>query len=499
MCAATYERYFTRPRAAAAAVPPPPPPRSCRRVGDAVGVEDIARVAPGVYLATSDDRMALWEIDAQPVDAVPDGALYAIAVAEGAADAGDPVLTRLELRNFPRGVAFHPHGLFYDAAAREAYVINHAYARGGERVDVFGVEARGRGLAVTYRRSVAPPSIADQHSMLNDLVVTGPDELYATQFLVVPMLPTGKAGFWGKLRHLKGFAIVGTNRRAAAIWRCTGIGPKMATVRTQSFMNGCGKDRRRRRGVLQEPARTSQNLPVPPPFKDETCRPSPRARTIVATDAEHCHKRLAAARQRASRTRGTSQASRHERQITLGTPQCAPVAGSVKRAHFYDGIAASPDGSRILAGDPLQTLNPPPPPFPAPFPAPPQSAVLVFDRDAATGALQYAETVPLAVAPDNISTDHTSKTEAYMIGSIHAMDYLKVTLKAPHVAKTADLAGASGRGGATRLVRRADGSYASELLHFTNQLPGVSCAVPVGTARVMSGSWYSNGVLICKV
>lgn len=49
----------------------------------------------------------------------------------------------LELSGFPAGVAFHPHGIFFHRPSSCLYVVNHAYHRGGERIDIFNVALRG--------------------------------------------------------------------------------------------------------------------------------------------------------------------------------------------------------------------------------------------------------------------------------------------------------------------------------------------------------------------
>ena len=41
--------------------------------------------------------------------------------------------------DFPPQVAFHPHGIYFYEPTASLYVVNHAYARGGERIDVFRV------------------------------------------------------------------------------------------------------------------------------------------------------------------------------------------------------------------------------------------------------------------------------------------------------------------------------------------------------------------------
>lgn len=51
----------------------------------------------------------------------------------------DPLVSPLELEGFPADTAFHPHGMHFRRETGELFVINHAYAKGGERIDVFKV------------------------------------------------------------------------------------------------------------------------------------------------------------------------------------------------------------------------------------------------------------------------------------------------------------------------------------------------------------------------
>jgi hypothetical protein len=43
------------------------------------------------------------------------------------------------MNGFPKNVAFHPHGIYIrkDQSKSWLYVVNHAYDRGGERIEVF--------------------------------------------------------------------------------------------------------------------------------------------------------------------------------------------------------------------------------------------------------------------------------------------------------------------------------------------------------------------------
>lgn len=50
-------------------------------------------------------------------------------------------LEQVKIENFPYDVAFHPHGIFLDRENQQLYVVNHAYAKGGERIDIFNVDS----------------------------------------------------------------------------------------------------------------------------------------------------------------------------------------------------------------------------------------------------------------------------------------------------------------------------------------------------------------------
>ncbi|MEE4248261.1 MAG: hypothetical protein V2I33_22965 [Kangiellaceae bacterium] len=79
-------------------------------------------------------------------------------------------LRELERHGFPAKVAFYPHGLSI-WEGRWLYVINHAFNRGGERVEVFEIR-RETGIELHYQQSLVFPD--RMAGALNDLVVIGP-------------------------------------------------------------------------------------------------------------------------------------------------------------------------------------------------------------------------------------------------------------------------------------------------------------------------------------
>ena len=50
--------------------------------------------------------------------------------------------------NFPKEIAFHPHGI-YIHQEKYVFVVNHAYDKGGERVDLFKL-IETDGLSMEY-------------------------------------------------------------------------------------------------------------------------------------------------------------------------------------------------------------------------------------------------------------------------------------------------------------------------------------------------------------
>lgn len=127
-----------------------------------------------------DDRDTLWgtETGAALAD---DGALVAI-------DPSSQSYSLIPLSNFPSHTAFHPHGLYlYNSLL---YVINHAYRKGGERIDIFNLSLKNGSVVASYRRSVFFPDM--YLGALNDLVVVNEKEMFITTWLPWPDNPDGR-------------------------------------------------------------------------------------------------------------------------------------------------------------------------------------------------------------------------------------------------------------------------------------------------------------------
>lgn len=95
---------------------------------------------------------------------------------------------KLPIANYPEGVDFHPHGIYiFD---RTLYVINHAFDKGGERIDVFGIQTDGDDDSendvpnrLDFHYSITSEWMKEEmNGILNSLVVVAKNKFYITQF-----------------------------------------------------------------------------------------------------------------------------------------------------------------------------------------------------------------------------------------------------------------------------------------------------------------------------
>lgn len=66
----------------------------------------------------------------------------------------------LLLEGFPSKTAFRPHGLDFLPETGELFVVNHAFAMGGERIDVFKVRREARSPSQGHS-----PTVVAQHAL----------------------------------------------------------------------------------------------------------------------------------------------------------------------------------------------------------------------------------------------------------------------------------------------------------------------------------------------
>lgn len=219
--------------------------KGCDFVRGVTAAEDIT-VLPTltdgstVALTAGDFRMELWHMEGGGSYA-PQGAVFALDVEERE-------LYQLELENFPDTVAFHPHGIHFlpasytvphSCAGEEGegtllgllYAVSHAYARGGERVEVLEVwditkegASPGIPLRLSYRQSVTSEKYSEAlMGVGNDLAVVEEGEFFITQYLTMPDDRQGRQeGGWRAVwNELIFMASVLLGARSTAVWHCT--------------------------------------------------------------------------------------------------------------------------------------------------------------------------------------------------------------------------------------------------------------------------------------
>ncbi|CAM9453045.1 unnamed protein product [Chrysoparadoxa australica] len=193
---------------------------SCTLIEAGRAVEDLARIGNTpkgmLYLGSGDERDRLISMKRFGPAKTPQGTIQAIMVlGKDTADVADTTML-----GFPSDVAFHPHGIFYYPPRNELYIINHAYAQGGERIDVFSVDASVWPVQLTYTFS---PYISERHGVLNDLVVKDDDELFATVWLTFSQDETGNfALLRGKLRYWGNVLSLVLGLKTGQLLRCKG-------------------------------------------------------------------------------------------------------------------------------------------------------------------------------------------------------------------------------------------------------------------------------------
>jgi len=155
-------------------------PEKCTLVRGIMGPEDIVNWH-GIGLTGSDDRVKLWYGgDKTPIEQVPNGAIYAIYPSNETQIS----FKQLKLHNFPEEIAFHPHGMAL--YPHKLYVINHAYSKGGERIEVFDTEccdgSEGQ-VKLIYNHSLILPQ---RFGAFNDILTISENEILITEWISPP-------------------------------------------------------------------------------------------------------------------------------------------------------------------------------------------------------------------------------------------------------------------------------------------------------------------------
>merc|ERR1719272_1073157 len=99
-----------------------------------------------------------------------------------------PALNEVELLRFPAGFGFRPHGLFIENRTQRLFAVSHSELNRVESIVVMGIFPEGADALpkLQFQYAITSPRWeywpAENLFFLNDLVVTGLQELYATQY-----------------------------------------------------------------------------------------------------------------------------------------------------------------------------------------------------------------------------------------------------------------------------------------------------------------------------
>jgi len=102
-------------------------------------------------------------------------------------------IEKLPIVDYPDGVDFHPHGIYIRKEDNTLYVVNHAFEKGGERIDVFKIITDGEGdddndddipIRLDYQYSITSSWMKKElNGVINSIVVVEENKFYITQYL----------------------------------------------------------------------------------------------------------------------------------------------------------------------------------------------------------------------------------------------------------------------------------------------------------------------------
>ena len=161
-----------------------------------IGAEDIVNYK-GFPLISSDDRVKLlFQPDIYGVSNTPSGAIYTLNLSNAAENV---IFQRVPMEGFPSDILFHPHGMsIYND---KLFVLNHAFNKGGERIEVFDIlmnnTNKTNNLVLRYNNSIIFGE--DFLMMFNDLTVISDNKIFITCSSNVASSPKGiniKETYW---------------------------------------------------------------------------------------------------------------------------------------------------------------------------------------------------------------------------------------------------------------------------------------------------------------
>ena len=151
----------------------------CELVDGPRGFEDQTHWNKDVLISTQRDMAWLVKKDRT---LKKDGGMYVITGFDGSHK--DVTIKKLDIKNWPEGLEFQPHGMDIEDSERRAYVVNHAH--GSERIEVFdvNVDSNDTPQDLTYLYSIKSDELNEKaYEAINSVAVVAPNKVYATQWM----------------------------------------------------------------------------------------------------------------------------------------------------------------------------------------------------------------------------------------------------------------------------------------------------------------------------
>ena len=163
-----------------------------------------------IVIAAGVDQSKLFSLGADNVDSGKLLALWNL-------NSTSPSYTEVKIRNYPNDTYFQPFGMYFVRNSDALYVLNHAFNRGGSRVDIFNLTADDQDVEASYHGSMILPT--ELHGRHGDLIVESDFEVYLSEFSSYPLDQTGgPQSSYGYYRSLLDNFLQIKN---TCVWQCT--------------------------------------------------------------------------------------------------------------------------------------------------------------------------------------------------------------------------------------------------------------------------------------
>lgn len=198
----------------------------CQRHPLPFAAEDFVEFG-GVLVGGVADRVSLYMDKTKGPGATPDGWLISVVPSPFSSQ-------NLEIEGWPEDIAFQPLGMSLHNEST-LLVVNLAYQRGGQRVEVLQLRTEGASVKVKYVKSIL---FGDEfQGIINAVLQTNDNEYFITTWHPFPDEVTGRAhDAWSSITRL----FYWTFFKRTHLWRCTDQDGTAQCVKAYSgrVMNG---------------------------------------------------------------------------------------------------------------------------------------------------------------------------------------------------------------------------------------------------------------------